>query len=169
VQKGPWDKARNAIRSLAQIYLQIHRMQQRAGLQATPASQGGHSTTARRKAAGRAALQPWIPARRRSMPYVGRRRDLPEQTLECPPPQADELHLGSPAMQRRRSNSGQVQRRTLKRAEEGVEAAAEPPSPPRPVREGAAASATKPPNFPATMAGQEQRMGSISTRQVNGS
>jgi hypothetical protein len=145
-------------------------MQQRAGLQATPASQGGHSTTARRKAAGRAALQPWIPARRRSMPYVGRWRDLPEHTLECPPPQADELHLGSPAMQRRRrSNSGQVQRRTLKRAEEGVEAAAKRPSPPRQVREGTAASATKPPNFPATMAGQEQRMGSRSTRQVNGS
>jgi hypothetical protein len=59
----------------------------------------------------------------------------------------------------------QVQHRPVGGAEEGVEAAAHPPSPPRPVREGAAANATKPPKFLATTAGQERRLGSRSTRQ----
>jgi hypothetical protein len=110
VQKSPWDKARNVIRSLAQIQLQIHRSQERTSLQATPASQGGESTTARRKADGCTALQSWIPMRRQSKPFTSRRRELPERTQRRHPPLADERHLGRSAKQRRgREPQRQVQ------------------------------------------------------------
>jgi hypothetical protein len=49
VQKSPWDKALNAIRSLARIELHLHQKQQRIGRRSTPAGQSGESTPARRK------------------------------------------------------------------------------------------------------------------------